>query len=67
MFICTDQLDDQYQKVDVSVDEDREYPITLKIKIGGYATRIMMSRDNALDVMSQLEKVVHDTSEKGNV
>jgi hypothetical protein len=64
MFICTDQLDDEKQKVEVYVDDDRQYPITLKIKIGGYATRVMMSRNDALDIMSQLEKAVHETAEK---
>jgi hypothetical protein len=64
MFICTDQLDDEKQRVEVYIDDDGQYPITLKIKIGGYATRVMMSRNDALDIMSQLEKAVHETEEK---
>lgn len=63
MFIYTDQLDDEKQVVDVFVDDDREYPITLYIKIGGYATRVSMNRENALDIMSKLEKAVHKTGE----
>jgi len=59
MFIYTDQLDDEKQVVKVTVDDDGDYPITLYIKIGGYATRIHMNRNDALDFMSKLEKAVH--------
>ena len=64
MFICTDQLDDEKQKVYVYVDNIGDYPITMKIKIGGYATRINMNRNEALEMMSKLEKAVHETAEK---
>ena len=64
MFICTDQLDDSYKSIVVECDKDGEHPIMLKVKLGGYATRFYLSRDEALDIMSQIEKAVHETAEK---
>lgn len=63
MFVFSDQLDDEKQSVEVFVDNDRDYPITIKIKIGGYSTRISMNRNNALEIMSKLENAVHKMAE----
>jgi hypothetical protein len=64
MFICTDQLDDSHKVITCECDRpDTEHPILLKVKLGGLATRIYMNRDDALDLMSQLEKAIHATAE----
>ena len=64
MFICTDNLSGERQAFTVSVDDDMDHPITLKLKMGQYASRIYLSRDEALEIMSKLEKAVHETAEK---
>lgn len=67
MFICTDQLDDSHKVVTVEVDRpDKEHPVLLKFKLGGLATRVYMSREDALDLKSQLEKAIHQTAEVKN-
>ena len=63
MFICTDQLDDSNKQVSIEVDRpDTEHPVLLKFKLGGLATRVYMSREDALDLYSQLEKAIHATA-----
>jgi hypothetical protein len=63
MFICTDNLSDERQEFTVDVDDDMDHPITLKLKMGQYAARIHLRRNEALEIMSKLEKAVHETAE----
>lgn len=62
MFITSDHYDDQTRSVTVYVDDDVSYPILMRIKIGGLTTRVYMNRDEALNIMSQLEKAIHQTA-----
>jgi hypothetical protein len=65
MFISSTVRDFSNPTVTVNVDNhDNEWPITLAIFINGTKTEIYMNRNQALEIMSKLEKAVHETAEK---
>lgn len=58
MFISNDCFDGK-GRVSVLTDRDSEWKITVEYQIGTATGRWHMSRDEALDLMSKLEKAIH--------